>query len=50
MSETKFHTHSEPQAKLVSYILIFLSFSEAGENTEGSGLDCNRYYHNSIPS
>jgi hypothetical protein len=32
MSETKFHTHTEPQAKLVSYILIFMFLDSRQED------------------
>jgi hypothetical protein len=39
MSETKFPTHTEPQAKLSSCTFSFLCFLTADEKTEGSGLN-----------
>jgi hypothetical protein len=32
MSENKFHTHREPQGKLVLHILIFMFFDSRSEN------------------
>jgi hypothetical protein len=37
MSETKFHTHTEPQTKLWFCIFQFFSFQTADEKTKGSG-------------
>jgi hypothetical protein len=37
MSETKFHTNTEPQAKLSSCIFLFLSFLTADKKAKGSG-------------
>jgi hypothetical protein len=48
MSETKFHTHIEPQAKLWSCIFYFLRCSTADERTEGSGMNGRKHYQNSI--
>jgi hypothetical protein len=47
MSETKFHTNTEPQAKLALYILIY-KFLTADEKTEGSGLNGSKLYQNFI--
>jgi hypothetical protein len=44
LSETKFHTYMEPQAKLYSWIFYFLSFLTADKMTEGEGKsDWNNY-------
>jgi hypothetical protein len=48
MSETKFLTHTEPQAKLLSFIFQFLSFSAADEKTECSELTGSNNYQNSV--
>jgi hypothetical protein len=43
MSETTFHTHTEPQA----CIFKFVRFSTADDKTEGFGLNGNDYYQDS---
>jgi hypothetical protein len=50
MSEIKFHTHTEPQAKLSSCIFKFLSFLTADGKTEGSGPNGSKHYQNSTSS
>jgi hypothetical protein len=45
MSETKLHTHTEPQATLQSYIFYFLQFSTADETAKKISL-----LHNSLLS
>jgi hypothetical protein len=50
MSETKFHTQAEPQAKLSFFIFQFLSFLTVDEKTEGSGPNGSKHYQNSISS
>jgi hypothetical protein len=59
MSETMFHIHIEPHAKLQSCISHPLHFSTADKKTEGSGPNCSmhfvlnqiliRYCHSKIP-
>jgi hypothetical protein len=41
MSETNFHTHTEPQAKCVLYVLIF-TFLESGRENKGCS-NCGDY-------
>jgi hypothetical protein len=47
MSETKFYTHTERQAKLSSCIFLFLSFLIGDEKTEGSEPNDSKHYQNS---
>jgi hypothetical protein len=44
MSENKFHTHTEPQEKLHSYIFYFSRFSTAEKKTRVSGLNGSKHY------
>jgi hypothetical protein len=49
MSETKFHTHTEPKAKFLSYIFKFLRSLKA-DKTEGSGPNGSMHYQTAISS
>jgi hypothetical protein len=50
MSETKFHTSTEPQSELRSCIVWFLCFSTADKKTECSRLNGSKHYQNSVSS
>jgi hypothetical protein len=43
-SDTKFHTHTEPMAKLQFCIFWFLCFQAEDEKTEGSGLNGSKHF------
>jgi hypothetical protein len=46
MSDTKFHTHTESQEKLYSFIFLFSNIWQL-EKTEDSELHGSKHYHNS---
>jgi hypothetical protein len=50
MSETKLHTHAEPQAKLYFSMFSYLGFYTKDEKTRGPGLNGSRHYPNSVSS